>query len=41
VGDRFTQEQIDQLFRDIQTKDGQFDYMEFTRMLKHGVDMVC
>uniref|UniRef100_A0A914C3J6 EF-hand domain-containing protein n=1 Tax=Acrobeloides nanus TaxID=290746 RepID=A0A914C3J6_9BILA len=36
MGDRYTDEQVDELFRDAPIKNGQFDYMEFTRMLKHG-----
>ena len=33
---RYTDEQVDELFRDAPIKDGMFNYMEFTRMLKHG-----
>uniref|UniRef100_A0A914M3S8 EF-hand domain-containing protein n=2 Tax=Meloidogyne TaxID=189290 RepID=A0A914M3S8_MELIC len=36
MGDRYTDEQVDELFRDAPIKNGRFDYMEFTRMLKHG-----
>jgi len=36
MGDRFTDEQMDTLFRDAPIKDGRFNYIEFTRMLKHG-----
>jgi len=38
MGDRFTQEQVDEMFRDapIDNKTGDFDYMEFTKILKHG-----
>ncbi|VDD85902.1 unnamed protein product [Enterobius vermicularis] len=36
MGDRYTDEQVDELFRDAPIKNGQFDYVEFTRMLKHG-----
>jgi myosin regulatory light chain 12 len=36
VGERFTHDQVDELFRDAPIKDGRFDYVEFTRMLKHG-----
>lgn len=28
--------QVDELFRDAPIKNGMFDYVEFTRMLKHG-----
>ncbi|GMR41995.1 hypothetical protein PMAYCL1PPCAC_12190 [Pristionchus mayeri] len=36
MGDRYTHEQVDDLFRDAPIKGGMFDYVEFTRMLKHG-----
>ena len=36
LGDRYTHEQVDDLFRDAPIKKGQFNYVEFTRMLKHG-----
>ncbi|ULU01632.1 hypothetical protein L5515_004587 [Caenorhabditis briggsae] len=36
MGERYTEEQVDELFRDAPIKNGQFDYVEFTRMLKHG-----
>lgn len=36
MGDRYTHEQVDELFRDAPIKNGNFDYVEFTRMLKHG-----
>jgi len=36
MGDRYTEEQVDELFRDAPIKNGRFDYVEFTRMLKHG-----
>jgi len=37
MGDRFTEEEVDELFRGapINAK-GEFDYLEFTRILKHG-----
>lgn len=31
-----TLHQVDDLFRDAPIKNGQFNYIEFTRMLKHG-----
>ena len=34
--DRFTHEQVDDMFREAPIKDGMFDYKEFTRILKHG-----
>lgn len=36
MGDRYTEDQVDELFRDAPIKDGMFNYVEFTRMLKHG-----
>lgn len=36
MGDRYTDEQVDELFKDAPIKDGMFNYIEFTRMLKHG-----
>jgi len=36
MGDRYTDDQVDELFRDAPIKNGRFDYTEFTRMLKHG-----
>ncbi|CAJ0578572.1 unnamed protein product, partial [Mesorhabditis spiculigera] len=36
MGDRYTHEQVDDLFRDAPIKGGNFNYIEFTRMLKHG-----
>jgi len=36
LGDRYTDDQVDELFRDAPIKNGRFDYIEFTRMLKHG-----
>jgi len=36
MGDRYTDEQVDELFRDAPIKNGRFDYTEFTRMVKHG-----
>ncbi|VDP39459.1 unnamed protein product [Soboliphyme baturini] len=36
MGDRYTDEQVDELFKDAPIKDSMFNYLEFTRMLKHG-----
>uniref|UniRef100_A0A6G1SAT2 Myosin regulatory light chain sqh n=1 Tax=Aceria tosichella TaxID=561515 RepID=A0A6G1SAT2_9ACAR len=37
MGDRFTDEDVDEMFREAPVnKNGQFDYLEFTRILKHG-----
>jgi myosin regulatory light chain 12 len=36
-GDRFTDDQVDDMYKEAPIKDGMFDYGEFTRILKHGV----
>ncbi|XP_016111026.1 myosin regulatory light polypeptide 9 [Sinocyclocheilus rhinocerous] len=37
MGDRFTDEEVDELFREAPIdKKGNFNYVEFTRILKHG-----
>jgi Ca2+-binding EF-hand superfamily protein len=36
LGDRFTEEECEELLRDAPIKNGFFDYAEFTRILKHG-----
>ncbi|OZJ05467.1 hypothetical protein BZG36_01607 [Bifiguratus adelaidae] len=37
MGDRFTDEEVDLMFKGMQLdKDGNFDYRDFVRMLKHG-----
>jgi len=36
MGDRFTEEEVDEIFREPPIKDGNFNYREFTRILKHG-----
>ena len=36
IGDRFTDEECEELLRDAPIKNGLFDYVEFTRILKHG-----
>jgi Ca2+-binding EF-hand superfamily protein len=36
MGDRFTDEEVDEMYREAPIKNGQFDYVEFTRILKHG-----
>lgn len=37
MGDRFTDEEVDELFREAPIdKKGNFNYAEFTRILKHG-----
>ena len=36
MGDRFTEEQVDEMFREAPIRDGLFDYQEFTRIIKHG-----
>ena len=34
MGDRFTDEQVDEMYREAPLKNGMFDYVEFTRILK-------
>jgi len=36
MGDRFTDEDVDEMYREAPIKSGKFDYLEFTRILKHG-----
>jgi Ca2+-binding EF-hand superfamily protein len=36
IGDRFTEEECEELLRDAPLVDGKFNYVEFTRILKHG-----
>jgi Ca2+-binding EF-hand superfamily protein len=36
MGDRFTEEEVDEMYREAPIKGGNFDYVEFTRILKHG-----
>lgn len=37
MGDRFTDEEVDELFREAPIdKKGNFNYVAFTRILKHG-----
>ncbi|XP_061192732.1 myosin regulatory light polypeptide 9-like [Saccostrea cucullata] len=36
MGDRFTEDEVDEMFREAPLKNGMFDYVEFTRILKHG-----
>ncbi|XP_077991118.1 myosin regulatory light polypeptide 9 [Glandiceps talaboti] len=36
MGDRFTEDEVDEMFREAPIKQGNFDYVEFTRILKHG-----
>ena len=33
---RFTEEEVDEMYREAPIKNGMFDYQEFTRILKHG-----
>ena len=33
---RFTDDEVDEMFREAPIKNGMFDYQEFTRILKHG-----
>merc|ERR1712004_103258 len=36
MGDRFTDEDVDEMYREAPIKGSKFDYIEFTRILKHG-----
>ena len=36
MGDRWTHDMVDELLYGIPIKEGKFDYIEFTRVLKHG-----
>jgi len=36
MGDRFLDEDVDEMYREAPIKGGLFDYLEFTRILKHG-----
>jgi len=36
IGDRFTDEDVDEMYREAPIKNNMFDYREFTRILKHG-----
>ncbi|GAB6022254.1 hypothetical protein CHUAL_006386 [Chamberlinius hualienensis] len=36
MGDRFSDEDVDEMYREAPIKSGMFDYIEFTRILKHG-----
>jgi len=36
MGDRFTEEEVDEMYREAPINKGNFNYIEFTRILKHG-----
>ena len=36
IGDRFTDDEVDEMYREAPVKNGMFDYNEFTKILKHG-----
>merc|ERR1712055_264806 len=38
MGDRFTDDEVDEMYREAPIKNGMFDYTEFTRILKHGAN---
>lgn len=38
MGDRWTDDMVDELFHGAPINSGVFDYLEFTRLLKHGAD---
>lgn len=36
MGDRWTEDMVEELLHGAPIQDGRFDYLEFTRTLKHG-----
>jgi len=36
MGDRFTDDEVDEMYREAPIKNGYFNYLEFTRILKYG-----
>ena len=38
IGDRFTDDEVDEMFKEAPIKRGMFDYNEFTKILKHGAN---
>jgi myosin regulatory light chain 12 len=36
MGDRYTDEDVDELFKDAPIKNGLFDYQEFVKIIKYG-----
>ena len=36
MGERFSEDEVDEMFREAPIRKGNFDYLEFTRILKHG-----
>ncbi|KAL7056426.1 hypothetical protein AAHC03_020792 [Spirometra sp. Aus1] len=38
MGDRWTDDKVDELFHGAPIKDGEFNYREFTKMIMHGQD---
>ena len=36
MGDRYTEDEVEDFFKDAPIKDGQFDYQEFVKILKYG-----
>jgi myosin regulatory light chain 12 len=36
MGDRFHDDEVDEMYREAPIRSGEFDYVEFTRILKHG-----
>jgi Ca2+-binding EF-hand superfamily protein len=36
MGDRYTEEEVDELFKEAPIKNGLFDYQEFVKILKYG-----
>merc|ERR1712137_498711 len=38
IGDRFTDDEVDEMFKEAPITKGMFDYNEFTKILKHGAN---
>eukprot|EP00918_Siedleckia_nematoides_P006533 GHVU01014224.1.p1 GENE.GHVU01014224.1~~GHVU01014224.1.p1 ORF type:complete len:172 (+),score=39.09 GHVU01014224.1:68-583(+) len=36
MGDRFTDDEVEEMYKEAPIRKGNFDYVEFTRILKHG-----
>ena len=36
IGDRFTDDEVDEMYKEAPIQKGMFDYNEFTKILKHG-----
>merc|ERR1712083_732160 len=38
IGDRFTDDEVDEMYKEAPINKGMFDYNEFTKILKHGAN---